>query len=203
MLRIKSHVRPGFVLMVGVLLGGMAVVMAPAAVRLLGGQPEGAEGVIIKTRTASCSGANFVPANSFVSYQFLWEKLSVVPGGSGDVGTFFCNPALPSKATVTKVVFDVWDTSADGEVQGCGLTGYPVDASFGGAFEMAYVNGTGISETPYRPLLVDTSIQNNPTNNAVAGYALWCTIDGESAAPYDEVGLFGASITYKISAGNG
>lgn len=199
MVQILKRMRPGAIFILAALIGATAVVMAPAAAKFTGVAPDSAAAVIIKTRTASCAGVAFWPNDSATTYVVFGYGERVRTSASGGQ-RFWCDPGLPNKATVTKVVFDVKDANVSLQVVGCGLTKIFVNASGAAMVDMAAVAGTGGMPAPGRVLLTDTPIIGNPTNNATTSYALWCDLDPEGMGA---IGLFGASITYTISSGDG
>ena len=201
MIDILKRLRVSGIVLPAVLIGVSAVISAPALIKLTGGAQSGAQAATtLKTRTASCPGVAFFPESSDTDYD-TYKSLRMRTSTNGGAA-FWCNADLPNKATVTKVVFDVVDISSLGYVNSCSLFAIPVNASGASAVIMASVPSTLSVAMPGRVLLTDTTISGNPTNNGTTGYALICYLE-TGGDPDFPVGLFGASITYTITAGNG
>jgi hypothetical protein len=182
--------RPTFFLAAGIAIGAL---LAPA----FGGG--GAQAVTTYTRTASCSalggfdGQDSDTGSAYASTRLYWT-------GGGD-GFFLCDPSLPNKAVVTKVRFTVLDNSAWGEVRNCALARSGLTTTTAASVQvLATVPATGgesSSPTPRRP--ADTSISFATIDNANFAYWLQCQLSETS--PF--VGIYGADITYRITAANG
>jgi hypothetical protein len=189
---LRAHLaRPTFFVAAGIAIGAL---LAPT---FDGG---GAQALTTYTRTASCGAlGGFQPINSATEYAYqnttkLWWK----GGGSG---FFLCNPGLPNKAVVTKVRFTIIDYSIGGEVRNCALVRSGLTPTTAESFQvLASVPATGVSnynDQPIRPS--DTSISYATIDNANFAYWLQCELSESNAY----VALYGADVTYKITAANG
>ena len=180
---LKTHpARPAFLLAAGIAIGAL---LAPA----FGG---GAQAVTTYTRAVSCQGINFQPITDTTGYDLFGTRRI-----ANNSGYFVCNPNLPNKAVVTKVRFTLFDDKNGGNVNDCalvraGLTAATVDttqvmAAFG------TTNDSGLQR------MSDTSISYPTIDNLNYAYYLQCQINPSG---YNE-GIYGADITYKITAANG
>ncbi len=167
--------------------------------------PGKATGVTTYTRTVSCSGFNFNPIDAIT--QKAWhptERYLYRTGSAAGDGYFLCDPGLPHKAVVTRVRFTLMDDSDIMEIRYCALfrgslaTTYPSPAPN----EVAQVPTTGHFQKPGKVRLEDTSINFATIDNASYAYWLQCQMYGDPR-DYDEVGLYGAEVTFRITASNG
>ena len=106
---------------------------------------------------------------------------------------------LPDRAVVTKVQFTLFDTDASQEVSFCNLARHSITASTAGNPDvMASVAATGAAAKPGVVRRTDTSIAFATVHNASFSYQLECAL-GLGI----DVGIYGANVTYTISAVNG
>ena len=182
--------RPTFLVAAGMAVGAL---LAPAF------GTGGAQALTTYTRTASCPAlGGFHPISSDTSYGYIATKLLWLGAGPA---FFLCDPGLPNKAIVTKVRFTILDDTAFGEIQNCALVRSGLTPTTAQSVQvLASVPSTGVpftSALPLRPS--DTSISYATIDNANFAYWLQCEL------PYtnSQIGLFGADVTYKITAGNG
>jgi hypothetical protein len=159
----------------------------------------GAQAVTTYTRTASCSAlGGFHPISNATDYTFKTTRLWWLGGGSG---FFLCDPGLPHKAVVTKVRFTIFDNWPSGEVRNCALVRSGLTPTTAESVQvLASVPATGVpylNDQPLRPS--DTSISYATIDNANFAYWLQC----ELTLYLDAIGLYGADVTYKITAANG
>jgi len=182
--------RPTFLLAAGIAIGAL---LAPA----VGG---GAQAITTYTRTASCSAlGGFHPIDSNTKYGYAsTTRLYYLGVGSS---FFLCDPGLPNKAVVTKVRFTIYDYSASAEVRNCALVRSGLTPTTAESLQvLASVPATGASyysDQPLRPS--DTSISYATIDNGNFAYWLQCEFSANTSA----LGLYGADITYKITAANG
>jgi hypothetical protein len=175
--------RPTVFLAAGMAIGAL---LAPA----FGGSA--AQGVTTYTRAVSCHGLSWFPTTNAVPYSSV-GTLRV----SSSYGYFICGVDLPHEAVVTRVRFTLFDVH-DGNVRNCalvraGLTTGTADI----AQIMAAVDTTtniGLQRLP------DTTISFATIDNMNYGYYLQCEI---IALSLTRQGIYGADITYKITAANG
>jgi hypothetical protein len=190
---LRAHLaRPTFFLAAGIAIGAL---LAPT---FDGG---GAQAVTTYTRTNSCGAlGGFQPINSATGYAHYLNGTRLYWTGGG-TGFFLCNPGLPNKAVVTRVRFTIYDYSAGGEVRNCALVRSGLTPPTAESLQvLASVPATGVSpysDQPLRPS--DTSISYAAIDNANFAYFLQCELSASSSA----VGLYGADVTYKITAANG
>jgi hypothetical protein len=171
------------------------------------------------TRTVSCQGLNFHPDDSKTGYDYdnssarelLYRSVGYRYYDTGlfdenGSGFFQCDPGLPDKAVVTRVRFTLLD-NANGyaEVRYCGLfrsglalsdTTYDVLASF---------PTTGMFNASPNPVRLSKSVIAHATvDNTKWAYFLSCQINlGTDVLSTDKAGIYGADVTYTISAANG
>jgi hypothetical protein len=165
----------------------------------------GVGGATTYTRSASCAGLDFYPTDSRTEYDNdltlrVWRYGDLATIGSG---VFRCDPGLPTGAVVTKVQFTALLHQgfgvADCALRRSGLT----TATATTAQDLGRVSFAGGSTTGV-VRLTDSSIVNATIDNANWGYWLECSFNGNfgwSTAPYS--GLYGADVTYTISAAKG
>jgi hypothetical protein len=179
--------RPTVFLAAGIAIGAL---LAPA----FGGS--GAQGLTTYTRAVSCHALSWQPISSDTHYEAVGTELVAMDPGYPSY--FRCNPNLPHKSVVTRVRFTLYDSSI-GIVSGCGMVRAALTASTAAASaQVMAVVGTTTNIGYQR--LVDTSINFATVDNTNYGYYLQCLI---FASGFTDEGIYGADITYKITAANG
>jgi hypothetical protein len=183
----------------GVVAGALLVgpVMALSAP---GAAPAGS----VQTRRTSCAAADFHPVDTR-----LLTKVRdgyVMRGFSDGDGFVTCMPDLPDGAVVTNVDFTYIDTDPGTDLRYCGLFRSDLRAGSAGAFqELAQLPPSGIATSvPVRRS--DMTIKNATVNQGRYGYWLQCLLEGQGNAEdgvSPDNGLYGATVTYRISAANG
>jgi hypothetical protein len=182
------------ILLIGATLG---VTVGSSVLAGLAG-PDAVTAATTQSRSESCNAFGFVPVDSTTGSDYFNAKR--IRAGTAGSGFFICNLALPARAVVTKVQFSIWDGSGSSEVKYCGLYRSGLDStSFDTIQELAAVPATGIAQAPGFARLTDTTIQNSTIDNTNHSYWLQCNLGqyGQS------LGIFGASVTYTITATNG
>ena len=178
-------VRPTFLLAAGIAIGAL---LAPS----FGGS--GAQGVTTYTRAVSCQGLAFQP-NTDSAYTASGTLRS---GANGSY--FICGVDLPHKAVVTRVRFTLLDSGSFGWVTNCALVRVGLEPASATAFQvMALVPTTSDSGSQIKRL-ADTTIDFKTVDNTTFAYFLQCQI--QQGAP-NAAGIYGADVTYKITAANG
>jgi hypothetical protein len=194
----------------GVALGGSLV--PPVTARVTG-----ADGVVpatTYTRAVSCQGLNFHPIDSTTGYaydnsnnsQLLYRAYGyqTFTGGSDHGSGFFeCDPGLPNKAVVTRLRFTLLDNDTFAEVRYCGLfrSGLtPADTTYDVLASFATTGMAHASATPVR--LTKTVIAHATVDNTRWAYWLSCQINVPETNS-NMAGIYGADVTYTISAANG
>jgi hypothetical protein len=186
---------PGLaIFLVGIIVGG--VLVSPVAARVTG-----ADNVVpasTYTRTTSCQGLNFHPIDSDTGYDY--DRTLLYRTTTAGSGFFLCDPGLPNKSVVTRVRFTLYDGSFSGEVRLCGLfrAGLATTTAFSYQ-QLAMVPATGTNATPGTVRLSTTSINYATVDNTRFAYWLQCQVTG----PDNSTGVYGADVTYTISAANG
>lgn len=157
------------------------------------------------TRSASCAGADFYPTDSRTAYDNVGTLRVLRIGNTTNHGSgvFRCDPALPNGAVVTKVQFTAELEQGFG-VGDCALRRSGLTtATAATAQDLGRVSfGTSVTTGTVR--LTDSSIANATIDNANWGYWLECSFT--DLWPWDQTptsGLFGADVTYTISAAKG
>jgi hypothetical protein len=177
--------RPTFFLAAGIAVGAL---LAPT----FGGN--GAEAVTTYTRAVSCPGLAWWPVNSDIEYfAHGTERRS-----NTNSAYFVCNASLPHKAVVTRVRFTLHD-SAGGNVNACALVRVGLSTATAGTAQLMAAVGTTTNVDIQR--LDDTTISYATVDNANYAYYLQCQINLD--VNEDLQGIYGADITYKITAANG
>jgi hypothetical protein len=152
------------------------------------------------TRAASCHGFNFFPNTSAINY--TWASAARV-ATSVETSLFVCDPNLPHKAIVTKVQFTLQDGSSAGNLQNCALVRSSLVPTSAGGFEvMASVPATSYLLAPGNIRLTTSTISYATVDLANHAYYVQCEVF-ILGGPNSQVGIFGADIIYKITAGNG
>jgi hypothetical protein len=111
-----------------------------------------------------------------------------------------CDPGLPNRAVVTTVQFTLRD-SASGDIKFCGLLRSGLAPQSATSYQvLASVPATPLGDPdPGTVRKTDTSIDFATIDNARFGYWLQCRLGGDGG----DLGIYGASVTYQISAANG
>ena len=187
---------PGSLRSVALVLVGMVAGLGLVAVHSVIGTADAAS---MQTHAASCSGYDFHTVDSATSFAYSSTLIYRVSGTDGGSGFFICDPMLPNKAVVTKVQITVHDSVLRSWLTGCGL--YRVNettTNTGAAQELASFPES--SDTGDQRM-VDTSILNATVDNTSYAYEIQCQIAGTDTSMY--VGIYGATVTYKIGSTNG
>jgi hypothetical protein len=188
--------RPLFLMLAGVLVG--ATLVAPVSARVTGSGAEPA--VTTYTRSASCAGLSFYPADTGTTYANAGTLRIRTDGSAG--GYFRCDPGLPHGAVVTRVRFTLEDGSSSGEAGPCSLRRSGLTTASASTYDvLASVSSTGVSAFPGTVRYADTTISNATINNGSYAYWLECWLTGWGGGPY--FGLYGADISYTITATKG
>jgi hypothetical protein len=179
------------IFLIGIIVG--SVLVSPVAARVTGA------GNVVPattyTRTTSCHALNFHPIDSDTRYKNSGTLLASVTSASS---FFLCDPGLPNKATVTRVRFTLFDGDSSSVVELCGLDRAGLATTTAASFQqLAAVPSTGTNAGPGTVRLSTTSINYATVDNTRFAYWLQCQISGPSA------GIYGADVTYTISAANG
>jgi hypothetical protein len=184
-------------ILVGALVGATLVAPVAAQVNDPGSQP-----AVIYTRTASCAGLSFYPADNSTDY-FNSGPLRYRQAQFGP-GIFRCDPGLPNGAVVTKVQFTLFDSIATCcyGVYNCALirSALTVAAAADRRFDKLAVVPQTIG-APGTVRLTDSSINYATVDNSKYGYWLECALDFFGTG--DGIGLLGADVVYTIGAANG
>lgn len=161
----------------------------------------GVEAATMQTRTASCTGLDFHPIDGDTNYGYYhFERVRTALGGGG---YFYCHLELPTKGVVTKVQFTLEDTSGSGAVDYCGLFRNDLDPSHVMDYQpVAQVPSTGDGAFPGTVRLSTQVITFGTIDNSRYAYWAQCRINSEPHFDY-ELGIYGATVTYKISSANG
>ena len=191
----KRHALAGvFLFAFGALVGGALIA------------PVTSQAATTYTRSASCAGLDFYPADSRTEYDNVgplrvWRSGDTVNAGSG---FFRCDPGLPTGAVVTKVQFTALLQAGDGmgdcALRRSGLTTTTATTNQDlGRVSFAGGSTNGVVR------LTDSSIDNAAIDNANWGYWLECSLNSgwgwSTVSPSS--GLFGADVIYTISAAKG
>jgi hypothetical protein len=149
------------------------------------------------TRGVSCHGYDFVPLDNAAMTAAGYD--GVARTGWGFYG---CHLDLPHRSTVTRVRFSLYDNSSTATIDYCSLWRSPLAVSAAHQPEaMADVAATGYAETPGNVRRSDTTIQNATIDNLGYVYRLQCEIADPDTQKH--TGMYGADVTYTISAANG
>ena len=186
--------RPLIIFAAGAALG--ATLLGPVAARVAP-----APAVTTYTRSASCAGYDFRPLDSATIGS---RDGTIVYWVSGGDGFFVCDPNLPNGAVVTKVQFTLDDTSGDAEVRQCGLDRVDLRKPTGGAVQvLASVAGTGVAALPGTARPTTTTIHHPTVDNTNYAYWLQCGFSAVGyVGGYAVLGIYGATVIYKISGPN-
>jgi hypothetical protein len=156
----------------------------------------GAEAATTYTRAVSCHGFGFEPVNDSIGYETNGTRR--VPR---TYGYFVCAVDLPHKAVVTRVRFTLYDTAPVGAlIRNCGLVRSGLtSATSATAQVLAAVPST--TGAPGVIRLEDTTINYATVDNMNYVYYVHCEIDAYDY--FNQLGIYGADITFKITAANG
>jgi hypothetical protein len=180
---------------VGLVVGALLVPPVAARVAGLGPTPKTAG----QTRTTTCGAMAFKPIDSGVDYVGSGSGKYLYRSGAAFDSTFICPVELPDRAVVTKVQFTLFDSDASQEVSFCNLHRNSITvATAGNPDVMASVTATGAVAKPGLVRRTDTSIAFATIHNASFSYQLECAL-GLGIG----VGIYGATVSYTISAANG
>ena len=189
--RVARAWRPVVLVLAGAALG--ATMVNPVAASFRG--PGVVQATPIYSRVASCSAQAFVPRDGYSAYGSTGYLRYNAGGGSG---YFICDPGLPNGAVVTKVQFTVLDNDATGNMKDCSLMRAGLTTGLAGSAQ--HVGGPlATAGTPGKLRLGDTSITYARVDNAKYSYWLQCQMTDSSII----LGIYGASVTYTISATKG
>ncbi len=127
----------------------------------------------------------------------LYRSYSV--GSDQGDGYFLCDPQLPHNAVVTKVSFTLEDSDPVSDVRYCALYRNSLNPATATLQDLlAQVPATfGADMNAVR--LTDTTIQFAKVDNANFAYHLQCQITHDTRW----TGIYGAVVTYRITAANG
>ncbi len=139
------------------------------------------------TRSWGCAGSAWESVNSGSGY-------STSTGLKNGIGIFACNVDLPSGAIVSQARFTVVDNDGGAGIS-CEMWRTRMSAPIGDQQQMAATPSTVM--TPGSVNLVDNTIAQNPIDNANFTYYLSCNSGGSNT------GLYGATLTYQVSGGDG
>ena len=183
----------------GSVLGSLVLVVAVVAGGVLAPAPS-SDAASLQSRSTSCAGWAFQPLDSLTYAGFTAAGLRYGSDDGGGSGIFVCDPKLPSRAIVTSVRFVLWDDSAFGEVQGCGLYRTGSTSTGGPAMvELGSTPATGIDARPRRTVLRDTSIASATVNASTWGYWLQCQVHFPVAEGRRfDVGIISAHVNYQV-----
>ncbi len=142
------------------------------------------------TRHFSCAGTAWENGMSEVGYS-LDGSLKHSDGSFHAV--FFCSADIPDGATVTEVSFSVKDSHQSYDAD-CAMWRTNMKTQVGGTASMAEQVMT--HGTPGDVRISDTTINFPVIDNARFSYLLGCWVGADSS-----IGLYGAVVTYTVSAG--
>jgi hypothetical protein len=172
------------------LVGAALLLGASVAIALHPGQ---AGAVTTYTRAWSCQGRDFMPLEDGQTFG------SFATARKGN-GYFQCEADLPHKAVVTRVRFTLHDAWDGAEVRECRLARTSLAASTAGANSiLAVVPTTGDPQDPGIVRRSTTSIAHATIDRLNYAYYLSCYISAE----FDNLGIYGADVTYSITVANG
>jgi hypothetical protein len=181
--------RPTFYVAAGIALGAL---LAPS----FGGG--GAQAVTTYTRAVSCQGLNWLPTEDGTRYRsdgtLRWSNGST----DGNPGYYVCNVDLPHKAVVTRVRFTLLDEISDADLRNCGLVRAGLTTATAEYAQL--MAAVGATEQVGIQRLTDTTINYATVDNTNYAYYLQCQF---FSFGNEHVGIYGADITYKITAANG
>lgn len=186
--------RPAILLAAGILIGqGAFAIAAPAT-----------PAATTQTRIASCSGFDLHPIDNRTTE--AWDGRVKYRRNKDDDGWFMCNPTLPHRAGVTKVLFTVKDGDNNIDLQYCGPMRIPLTTTGEARAVGMATSGTGMANEPGILRASTTAITFATVDNGLFAYTLQCHIVFgyqlvEIGGGY--AGIIGADVTYRISSTNG
>ena len=180
--------RPTLFVAAGLAIG---VLLAPSF-----GGGDGAQAVTTYTRAVSCQGLNWEPIRHFQKPDEVGTRRTSI-----DTGYYVCRVDLPHKAVVTRVRFTLYDLSASGNVNECALVRAGLETATADTAQLMAAVGTTVTGPPGIQRLSDTSISYATVDNMKYAYYLQCQIVAAGSGVTE--GIYGADITYKITAANG
>lgn len=153
------------------------------------------------TRSASCAGLSFYPADSQARYSNEGALQVAYDGNGAGSEHFRCGIALPDHAVVTQVQFTLNDAGTsqmgghEAAVPSCELARADLAVSANGGYQtMASVGtttiGGGVERRSTRAISFAT------VNDSAYSYWLECFI----AWPFSGEGIYGGEVTYTIAA---
>jgi len=175
----------------------IAMVVAAALAGLLAGaalHPVQTTAATTYTRSWSCQGRDFNPIADDQSFGWFHGMRT------GD-GYFQCDADLPHKAVVTRVRFSVHDSVLNGQVSECRLVrvSLGIDRAVGQEETLGDSVDTGVPFNPGNFVTSDTSISFATIDRTNFAYHAICWVDYKT----DGLGIWGVSVTFKITAANG
>jgi len=182
----KRHLLAGvFLFALGALVSGTLIA------------PGGSQAVTTYTRAVSCHGYDFVPLDAFSMNAAGYDGTARTGWG-----WYGCHLDLPNRSVVTRVRFSLYDNSSTARIDYCSLWRSPLAASAAHQPQaMADVAFADYVETPGNVRPADTTIQNATIDNLNYVYRLQCEIADPDSQKH--TGIYGADVTYTISAANG
>ena len=188
----RGTFRSAALLLIGAVLGAGAIASATPV-----------ESATTYTRVASCHGFNFHPIDKtgFDHNSFMLLRTYSTGSEQGD-GYFVCDPNLPHNAVVTKVSFTVEDAHPQGDVRYCSLYRKSLNPVTADTLQNLMAEVPATVGVPLTVRLTDTTIEFAKVDNANFGYHLQCQLS-EVSTHAEPLGIFGAVVTYKITAANG
>jgi hypothetical protein len=185
--------RVGALITTGVIVGAFIVAPTTAA-------PTPAA---TQTRALSCPGIGFhvIDADTEPAYEgtILYRR------GTLGSGFFVCPVDLPHRAVVTKVQFTLKDAYVGAQARFCGLVRIDLAAGSAGAHRvLGEVPDTGSAAAPGTIRRTDNSISYATVDNTRYSYYLQCQLTADGSPLEDvDLGLYGATVIYRISSSNG
>jgi hypothetical protein len=182
-----------------------------AFVLLLGGGivGPGGDAVTYSLRSAECAGLSFLPlvtTKGYGSDGTLRHARMLEYVGAEDPIVFGCDPSLPHGAIVTKVQFTVRDASDTGSLKcyllrtGLGATTNTGDSQIVGTV-LESAEPTGTQQMAH---MMTASDSYKTIDNAGRAYLLECEFKYHFLIDQDNsLGIFGATVFYKITAAKG
>jgi hypothetical protein len=150
----------------------------------------------LQTRAVSCYATAFRPIDSNAGYTIGGANILYWTGGGSS--NFECNPVLPQHAMVTRLAITSADYVTNDQMGLCRLERFPLVPSQSLRQTMATVPGTGVAFMGGRTRRSTKHISHAAIDNQSWAYAIDCTLPANPSA-----GLYGASVTFQISAANG
>jgi hypothetical protein len=151
-----------------------------------------------QVRAASCWATAFHPIQSGVTYVIGDSQALYFTGGGSTL--FRCDLDLPQRAVVTALKVTEIDHTYTGGMGECSLLRFNLAATSASTkLAMATVPETGFPDMPGTIQQSDTTISHATIDHQKYAYAVECDLNGSGY----QAGLYGASVTYTISAANG